>query len=123
MVWHSSLTQENSEDLERVQKSATKIIMGDKYENYENALEEINLQTLYERRENLCLTFAKKCLENEKMKDMFPLNYKSNIQVRNREKYEVTNAKTDRLRRSAIPCMQNMLNMDQIKNKKIRQPG
>ena len=61
VVWHSSLTQENSEDLERVQKSATKIIMGDKYENYE-----INLQTLYERRENLCLTFAKKCLENER---------------------------------------------------------
>ena len=29
---------------------------------------------------------AKQCLENEKMKDMFPLNYKSNIQVRNREK-------------------------------------
>ena len=53
--------------------------MGDKYENYENALEEINLQTLYERRKNLCLTFANKCLENEKMKDMFPLNYKSNI--------------------------------------------
>ena len=104
--------------------------MGDKYENYENALEEINLQTLYERRENLCLTFAKKCLENEKMKDMFPLNYKSNIQVRNREKYEVTNAKTDRLKKSAIPYMQNMLNVDEIKNKKtktknknIRQPG
>ena len=57
------------------------------------------------------------------MKDMFPLNYKSNIQVRNREKYEVTNAKTDRLKKSAIPYMQNMLNMDEIKNKKIRQPG
>ena len=60
VVWQSSLTQENSEDLERVKKSVTKIIMGDKYENYENILEEINLQTLYERRENLCLTFVKK---------------------------------------------------------------
>ena len=51
---------------------------------------------------------------------MFPLNYKSNIQVRNREKYEVTNAKTDRLKKSAIPYMQNMLNMDEIKNKKTK---
>ena len=30
VVWHSSLTQENSEDLERVQKAAVRIILGKK---------------------------------------------------------------------------------------------
>ena len=30
-VWHSSLTEENRNDLERVQKTALKIILGEKY--------------------------------------------------------------------------------------------
>ena len=30
-VWHSSLTEENSEDFERVQKSVVKIILRSKY--------------------------------------------------------------------------------------------
>ena len=34
-VWHSSLTQENKNDLERVQKSAMKIILGEKYKSHE----------------------------------------------------------------------------------------
>ena len=31
VVWHSSLSNQNSEDLERIQKSALKIILGTKY--------------------------------------------------------------------------------------------
>ena len=34
-IWHSSLTEENTSDVERVQKTALKIILGDKYQNYE----------------------------------------------------------------------------------------
>ena len=37
-VWHSSLTLENANDLERIQKNALKIILQDEYENYSNAL-------------------------------------------------------------------------------------
>ena len=33
-VWHFSLTQENSNDIERVQKNALKVILGNKYNNY-----------------------------------------------------------------------------------------
>ena len=33
VVWHSSLTQDNSDDLERVQKAAGKIILGNKSES------------------------------------------------------------------------------------------
>ena len=32
VVWHSSSTKENAEDLERVQKCAVKLILGEKYE-------------------------------------------------------------------------------------------
>ena len=42
---------------------------------------------------------------------MFPLKKKKhNMEVRNMEKYEVQHANTDRLRKSAIINMQNMLN-------------
>ena len=34
VVWHSSLTEENKADLERVQRSAVKIIMGERYKGY-----------------------------------------------------------------------------------------
>ena len=33
-VWHSGLTEENSNDLERIQKSAVRIILGDGYVGY-----------------------------------------------------------------------------------------
>ena len=40
--------------------------------NYEDALNKLQLQTLGERREAMCLKFAKLCLKIEKMKDLFP---------------------------------------------------
>ena len=60
VVWHSSQTQENCEDLERVQKAAVKIILGTNYDNYEDPLIKVNLETLKNRREELCKKFAKK---------------------------------------------------------------
>jgi len=68
VVWHSSLTQENSD--ERVQKGAVRKILGGNYEEYQEALIKIDLDTLNSRREELCKPFAKKCVNtnNEKIK-------------------------------------------------------
>ena len=63
VVWHSSLTEEDKIKLERVQKASLRIIMGDTYLNYENALQELNLETLDQRR-ILCEKFAKSCLNS-----------------------------------------------------------
>ena len=76
-VWHSSLTEENVNDLERVQKSAVKIILGDKYVGYKKSLMKLEMLSLSERREQLCLNFANKCLKNSKTKSMFPENEKT----------------------------------------------
>ena len=73
-VWHSSLSQKNRNDLERVQKSALKCIFGDSYISYEDALKKLRLVTLEERREQMSLKFAKQCLKIEKMKQLFPKN-------------------------------------------------
>ena len=49
VVWHSSLTQENCDDLERTQKTFSKMILREKYNNYENALTVLNLDSLKTR--------------------------------------------------------------------------
>ena len=111
VVWHSSLTVDNKSDLERVQKTAVKIILGEKYRSYKKALQFLNLLTLDERRENLCLKFAQKCTQNDKNKEMFPLNDKNhNMETRNADKYKVQYANTERLKKFSLIYMQNLLN-------------
>ena len=110
-VWHSSLTLENTEDLERIQKSALKIILQDKFKNYTNALNVINLESLKDRRKDICLSFAKNFSKNEKNKLMFQLKVKTHpMKLRNSEIFQVTHTNTERLKHSSIPYMQHLLN-------------
>ena len=111
-VWHSSLTQENKEDLERVQKSAIRIIMGEEFQGYQKSLDKLDIETLDARREN----FALKTSKNPKMKKMFPLKDKlHDMQTRQPEKYVVQHANTERLKKSSIIYMQNLLNIHENK--------
>ena len=88
VVWHSSLTQENSDDLERVQKCALRIILGNLYKDYENGLKLIGLETLEQRRINLCRKFALKSLTYEKTKFMFLLR-KISHGMKKRKKWKI----------------------------------
>ena len=116
VVWSSGLTCENKNDLERVQKSALRIILGKEYNNYNSALNRLNLLSLEERRKQLCINFATKCTKNDKLKNMFPLNeHKHRMKTRHKEKFKVFKAKTERLKKSAIIYMQNLLNSKDIK--------
>ena len=74
---HSSLTKNNEMDIERVQKAALKVILKDKYINYDKALRLLDLESLHVRRERLCLKFAKKCLKLENFKSYFLLESQS----------------------------------------------
>ena len=118
MVWHSSLTEQDSEDIERVQKSACKVILKQYYEGYEKAIKILRLEKLEDRRESLCLSFARKCLRNKKVKSMFPLNT-NRRSLRNQNKYSVKFGSTERYRKSAIPYMQNLLNENEKVNAKF----
>ena len=63
-VWHSSLTEADCNDIERVQKAAVRLIMGCKYQGYKEALQYMSLDSLKERRVKMALTFAKKSLKD-----------------------------------------------------------
>ena len=104
---------------ERVQKSALRIILRDQYVNYRNALEVLGLQSLDERRESLCLKFAKKCLQVEKFKSMFPKKQQAHsMKKRETEKFLMRRSFTGRHQKSAIPYMQRLLN--RVETKKMR---
>jgi hypothetical protein len=110
-VWHSSLTEENISDLERIQKTAVKIILGDKFITYEQGLLKLDMDNLSERRRALCLSFAQKCSKNPKTSHMFPRNEKTHImETRKPENFKVQHANTERLRKSSIIYMQHLLN-------------
>ena len=108
VVWHSGLTQDQINSLERVQKTCLKVILGDNHVSYSAALEMCSLETLFERRETRCLSFVKKCLKHPVHNRMFPLN--ENNEHISREKYVVNFARTDAYKMSAIPYLQIRLN-------------
>ena len=110
-VWHSSLTEDKRNDLERVQKSALKIILGEKYKSYDQALNVLDIETLDERRGGLCLKFAVKSSKHEKTSKMFPINIKKHdMDTRNPEKVKVQFSRTERLKNCSVIFMQNALN-------------
>ena len=110
-VWNSSLTRGNEKDIERVQKSALRLILKEKFTNYEDALLSLNIKTLRERRKVLCAKFALKSLRHNKTRHMFKINTnKSHIKLRNKKKLIETKNKTSRLKNSSIPYMEKLIN-------------
>ena len=100
--------------LERVQKSAIKVILQDKFKGYKQGFAQLGLEDLSSRRKNLCLDFARKCVKNPKLTHMFPKNPKSHIMnTRKNEIFEVHHANTGRFQDSAIIYMQKLLNEDE----------
>ena len=120
VVWHDNLTQGQCDAIEKLQKVALKIILGDdspRYEDghfdYHRALAICNLKSLFSRREKRMLDFGKKCIEHPSLKKMFPTNptvLENPDIVRSRERFIVNFARTASYKKSAIPSIQRRLN-------------
>ena len=65
-----------------VQRTCCHIILGDNFEGYEDALAELNLQRLSDRRNMLCLNFARKAIKSEKYKNWFEVKVQIGIETR-----------------------------------------
>ena len=109
-VWHSSITQQERTDIERVQKSVLHVLLGDRYTSYEYALTLVNLESLELRREKLCLKFAKKAEKNDKHQKWFePLN-KARTTRQKPDRYCNIFARTVRFEKSPIFYLTTILN-------------
>ena len=116
-VWQPALTQQERREIERVQRCAFYVILGDAYNGYEQALDLLECDNLDDRREKLCKLFAKKAWKNPKYQNWFTLNDEplptintrsEATRVRNVLKPIVT--RTDRYMNSPLPYLTEVLN-------------
>ena len=113
VVWHSTLTIDQSTRIENVQKLCMKIILGTEYRNYDDSLIRCGLERLSQRREARCLKFGLKSLLHPVHSKLFPVNPHVRSQAyesSNREHFTVNMAKTDSYKDSAVPYIQRILN-------------
>ena len=103
-IWNGGLTQEQKKSIERIQKRVLKII----YPNldYDQAITETKLQTLEERRDDLCVSLIKKMLEpNHKLHSLLPKKLKDIRQKETRtssQKLYNFPSKTERFKHSPL---------------------
>ena len=113
VAWHSTLTGEQNQNLERVQKLCLKVILGEHYKDYSSALDTCGLDSLSDRREDKCLQYGLKSLLHPVHSRKFPVNphiENNSHDIKNSENFKVNWAKTDSYRMSAIPYIQRKLN-------------
>ena len=112
VVFHSSLTLQQSYSLERCQAVCLRIILMDMYVTYSSALEMTGLSKLSDRRLNRCLDFSLKCLKDPYNSRFFPKNPNLNLTIesRKREQFKINFSRTNSYKNSTIPFCQRLLN-------------
>ena len=114
-VWSPGLTQLEVKQLERVQKTAFHIILGEGYACYENALETLGYDRLSSRRLKLCEKFATRAVKHDQFKNWFSEKSDKSFNMNTRSKkaklkYKEVLTRTNRYQRFPIPFLANILN-------------
>ena len=115
-VWQPGLTQLETQQIERVQKCAMHIILGENYTDYYDALETMNCDTLVSRRIKLCENFARKASKSTRYRNWFTLKTTSPPTINTRQhkkelnKYLPVQTRTCRYKNSPLPYLTDILN-------------
>ena len=102
--------------MRKMPKNAARIILQDKYTTYSESRKKLNIMKLSTRRKMLCFNFGKRCLEQDKMKKLFPIKKNiHNMKKRKSEQFEVFRSKKRKMQTSTIPYIQHLLNANEDK--------
>ena len=111
-VWTPGLTQKQIHQIERVQKTALYVILGEHFTTYKVGLKLLKLETLKNRRQSLCTKFTTKVTQHEKFCSWFNERDQSHpfrtSSIPNKYKYIET--RTNRFKNSPIPYITNIAN-------------
>ena len=112
VVFHSSLTVQQSASLERCQAVCLRVILQENYVSHSAALEMTGLDSLADRRKARCLSFSLKCIKDTNNARFFPRNpnLDHTLEARKREEFKVNFCRTKQYLNSAIPYCQRLLN-------------
>ena len=109
-VYHSQLTQDQSDRLEKLQRDILKTIFGFA-KSYGNILEEQNIETLKERRQGLFDNFALNSAKNPEIAEKwFPKKLFEHPDLRRKRIFVEKYARTKRLYQSPLYTMRRRLN-------------
>ena len=109
-VWHPGLTSEDRLKIERVQKSALCIILGQQYKSYRSALRTLQMESLFARRNRMCRKFANKALKHSKFEKWFKPNTSNTVTRAKPTKFCDVYSRTERFKRSPISFLTQLLN-------------
>ena len=109
-AWHPSLTLEERNSIERIQKTALHIIYQDNYQSYAAACEMASISTLVERRIKLCSKFALRALKNEIFSYLFKRNETSSRTRFKKPMFQPVLSRTSRYDNSPISYLTQLLN-------------
>jgi hypothetical protein len=119
-VFAAGLNGEDSNTIERVQKTAANVILGEHYTSYREALQTLCLGSLKDRRMDICRNFAQKALKHEKFSTWFTVS-QGNKNIKERKCKEIASepllkpvkTRTKRYRKSPIPFLTELLNQQE----------
>ena len=84
-MWNSGTTKTQIKEIEKIQKVALRIILGDDYSSYDVACNAFDISTLSSRRAQLCSNFAIKLFKGPRREQFFTLA-SQNVNTRNDRK-------------------------------------
>ena len=117
VIWNSGLTKGQVKLLEKVQKIALKIILGDKYYNYKHARSVFQLPLLSERRLTLCTNFALKLYKSCRSKEFFS-HSEATVNTRNKKLVVETLSNSKRAYNAPHKYLARLVNQNQSKIEK-----
>ena len=112
-VWHSGLTEQQTMQIERIQKRACRLMLGLNYNTYVDALATLDIPSLASRREKLCLNLAKGLTKpSSPFNDWLPPSRAtlSSRSLRNGQDYSEVLCRTERYKKSSLPYLIRLLN-------------
>ena len=108
-LWAGAISKRDKRKIERVQKTAAAIILGSQYTDYELALEDLEIETLDDRRISLSKKFGKNMSREKRFAELFP----AGVSTRSgRTFFAPPDCNTKRYRTSAIPHIIDLLNSE-----------
>ena len=109
-AWQGAITQAERDEIERVQKAAFHIVLGDEYQSYRSALKYFGMDSLENRREKLCKKFARKAVNHPKHQKWFKLNTVTVDTRQEHPKFCEVVAQKDRYKKSPLGYLTGLLN-------------
>ena len=111
-AWYCQVTQAEKTSLDRVEKLALKIILGQHYDGFQNSVQHCKITKPTERLEKMTKRFAIKSAQHPKFSTWFqPLSININTR-RKKNKYYQIKARTQRYAKSPIPHLTRILNSE-----------